>query len=234
MDTGRQIAKGRDGAIYEFGPGRVLRKTFDGRNLEGEARTMEYAAAHGYPVPEVHELRAGGTELVMERVDGPLMAAAIGKRPWTMAHHARVLADLHDTLHAIPAPAWLRQLPNEGDHFVHLDLHPLNVIMAEQGPVVVDWPNAARGDGLTDVALTYVLLTCPQMPGPRVAQIAVQPVRMLLARMFSRRYHGRELDARITTAAEWKAFDKNMNADEVASCLRLAERMRRRATHSSH
>lgn len=228
METGRQIAKGRDGAIYEYGPGRVLRKTFDGRNLESEARMMAYAAAHGYPVPEVHELRAGGTELVMERVDGPLMMDAMVKRPWTMGQHARVLADLHDALHAIPAPEWLRRLPDEGDQLVHLDLHPLNVIMAARGPVVIDWPNAARGDGLTDVALTYVLLTCPEMPGPRIAQIAAQPGRVLLARTFARRYRGRELDDRIATAAEWKAFDKNMNQDEVASLLRLAGRMRRR------
>jgi aminoglycoside phosphotransferase (APT) family kinase protein len=228
VETGRQIAKGRDGAIYEYGPDRVLRRTFDGRNLEGEARLMVYAAAQGYPVPEVHELRAGGTELVMERVDGPLMMNAIAKRPWTMTHHARVLADLHDSLHAIPAPEWLRQLPNEGDQLVHLDLHPLNVIMAERGPVVIDWPNAARGDGLTDVALTYVLLTCPKVPGPRIARIAAQPGRVVLARMFARRYRGRPLEARIAAAAEWKAFDKNMDEDEVASCLRLADRMRRR------
>lgn len=229
MDVGRQIAKGRDGAIYEYGAGRVLRKTFDGRSLESEARIMRHAAEHGYPVPEVHELRAGGTELVMERIDGPLMMDAIAKQPWTMGRHAHLLADLHDSLHAIPAPEWLRQLPDEGDQLVHLDLHPLNVIMAERGPVVIDWPNAARGDGLTDVALTYVLLTCPQMPGPRIAQIAAQPVRLVLARMFAGRYRGRPLDARITTAAEWKAFDKNMDEDEMGSCLRLAERMRRRA-----
>ena len=234
METGRQIAKGRDGAIYEYGPGRVLRKTFDGRNLEGEARTMAYVAAQGYPVPEVHELRAGGTELVMERVDGPLMMNAIANAAVDDGPPRGVLADLHDSLHTIPAPEWLRQLPDEGDQLVHLDLHPLNVIMAERGPVVIDWPNAARGDGLTDVALTYVLLTCPQMPGPRIAQIAAQPVRVHLAATFARRYRGPELDARIATAAEWKAFDKNMDADEVASCLRLAARMRRRAPHSSH
>ena len=69
--------------------------------------------------------------------------------------------------------------------------------MAERGPVVVDWPNAARGDGLTDVGLTYVLLTCPEMPAPRAVQLAAQPVRLLLARMFASRYRGPDLDARI-------------------------------------
>ncbi len=228
MEAGRQIAQGRDGAIYEFGPGLVLRKTFDGRSLEGEARVMEYAAWHGYPVPAVHELRAGGTEIVMERIDGPVMMDAIGGRPWAMRYFARMLADLHDALHEIPAPEWLRRLPDGGDRLVHLDLHPLNVMMAPRGPVVIDWPNAAAGDGLTDVASTYVLLTCPKMPAARAVQLMAHPARLALARAFARRHRGPELDARIVTAAEWKAFDSNMDPDEVASCLRMAGRMRRR------
>ena len=38
---------------------------------------MEYARAQGYPVPEVHELRSNDTEIVMERIAGPLMSDAI-------------------------------------------------------------------------------------------------------------------------------------------------------------
>ena len=74
----------------------MLRKTFDGRSLEGEARTMVYAAEQGYPVPAIHEVRGGGTELVMERIDGPIMMDAIVKQPWAMGRYARMLADLHD------------------------------------------------------------------------------------------------------------------------------------------
>jgi aminoglycoside phosphotransferase (APT) family kinase protein len=231
---GRQIAKGRDGAIYEYGPGLVLRRTFDGRSLEGEARTMRYAAERGYPVPEVHDVLAGGTELVMERIEGPIMMDAMLKELWKVRSYANLLADLHDTLHAIPAPDWLPRLPDGGDRLVHLDLHPLNVIMAARGPVVIDWPNAAAGHGLSDVAATYVLLTCPQMPGPRLVQVAARPFRSALARAFVRRYRGRGLDATIATAADRKARDRNMTPEEVASCGRLATRMRRRATQSSH
>ncbi len=234
VEAGRQIAAGRDGAIYEFGPGKVLRKTFDGRSLEDEARIMAFVAEQGYPVPAVHELRAGGTELVMDRIEGPLMMDAIVRQPWTFTHHASTLADLHDALHEITAPGWFRQLRGEGDRVVHLDLHPLNVIMSERGPVVIDWPNAARGDGLSDVALTYVLLTCPKMPAPRITQLAAQPLRLLLARSFTRRYRrgsgGRALRSTIATAAERKALDRNLDADEAAKCRRLAGVMRRRAT----
>jgi aminoglycoside phosphotransferase (APT) family kinase protein len=228
MEPGALIASGRDGDIFEFGDGLVLRKTRDGRSIEPEARIMRYAADHGYPVPAVHDVRAKGSEIVMQRIDGPLMMDLMVKRPWTMPRYASLLADLHDQLHRVPAPEWLGQWPDGGDCLVHLDLHPLNVLMSARGPVVIDWSNAARGEALSDVALTYVLLTCPRMPGPRGLQIAVQPARVCLARLFTRRYRGKDLDAYIAVAADLKTLDRNMSPDEIANLHRLARRMRRR------
>jgi aminoglycoside phosphotransferase (APT) family kinase protein len=228
MEPGALIASGRDGDIFEFGDGLVVRKTRDGRSIEPEARIMRYAADHGYPVPAVHDVRANGSAIVMQRIDGPLMMDLMAKRLWTMPRYASLLADLHDQLHKIPAPEWLGQWSDGGDRLVHLDLHPLNVLMSAHGPVVIDWSNAARGEALSDVALTYVLLTCPRMPGPRALQIAVQPARVGLARLFARRYRGKDLGARIAVAADVKALDRNMSPDEIANLHRLARRMRQR------
>jgi hypothetical protein len=47
MEPGRLLASGRDGDIFEFGPGLVLRKAKSGRVIEGEARTIQYARDHG-------------------------------------------------------------------------------------------------------------------------------------------------------------------------------------------
>jgi aminoglycoside phosphotransferase (APT) family kinase protein len=229
MERGALIASGRDGDIFEFGDGLVLRKTRDGRSIEHEARIMRYAADHGYPVPEVHDVRANGSEIIMGRIDGPLMMGPMAKRPWTIPRYASMLADLHDQLHEIPAPDWLGQSSDSGDRLVHLDLHPLNVLLSADGPVVIDWANAARGEGLTDVAFTYVLLTCPRMPGPRVLQIAAQPARVGLARLFVRRYQGGGLAEHIAVAAELKTLDRNMTPDEIANLRRLARRMRQRS-----
>jgi len=223
------IASGRDADIFEFGEGLVLRKARDGRSIEHEARVMRYAAEHGYPVPDVHEVRANGSEIIMERIHGPLMMGPMVKQPWTMPRYASLLADLHDQLHEIPAPHWLGESRDGGDRLVHLDLHPLNVLLSARGPVVIDWANAARGDGLSDVALTYVLLTCPEMPGPRVLQIAAQPARNGLARLFARRYRGSNLAERIAVEAELKTLDPNMTPDEIANMHRLARRMRRKS-----
>jgi aminoglycoside phosphotransferase (APT) family kinase protein len=217
------LASGRDGDIFAFAPGLVLRKTRDGRSIAHEARIMEYVAGHGYPVPRIEEVRAGGTEIVMERIAGPIMMQTMEKGLGALKQGARVLADLHDRLHVIPAPDWLPSL-EEGDSVLHLDLHPLNVIASERGPVVIDWGNARAGDALTDVALTYVLLTCPRMPGPWITRFALQPARQWLAKQFVQRYRGRELNARIARAADLKALDHNMAPDEVKKCHQLARK----------
>jgi aminoglycoside phosphotransferase (APT) family kinase protein len=214
--------------VYAHGPGRVLRRTFDGRSIAAEADVMRYAAEHGYPVPAIHEVRAGGTEVVMDRIDGPSMMDAMMRRPWQMPRLSRLLADLHDRLHRIPAPDWLPRLDG-GDRLLHLDLHPMNVLMAAGGPVVIDWTNAAAGEPLADVANTVVLFTCPDIPLPRPVQIAAGPPRQAMARIFARRYRGADLDRHLVTAAELKTLDRNMSAHEVVRLQRFADRVRARS-----
>jgi tRNA A-37 threonylcarbamoyl transferase component Bud32 len=229
MEPGPLLASGRDGDIFEFGPGLVLRRAKNGRVIEGEARTIAYAREHGYPVPEIHEVRAGGTEIVMERIEGPMMMDVMLKQPWLMRRYAHELADLHDRLHVIPAPEWLPDLDG-GDRLVHLDLHPMNVMITQSGPIVIDWPNAARGDSLSDVGVTFVLLTCPRVPGSRMLNAAVRPMRVALAKAFASRYKGAALDEKLVLAAQLKAIDKNLSAEEVAACRKLEARTRARMT----
>jgi aminoglycoside phosphotransferase (APT) family kinase protein len=95
---------------------------------------------------------------------------------------------------------------------------------------VIDWPNAARGDPLLDVALTYILFTCPRMPGPALLNTAMQPVRRLMANTFAKRYRGRELDRQLIKGAALKMLDTNMSPDELAAIQRLGERARARAS----
>ena len=227
------LASGRDGDIFEFAPGLVLRRARDGRSIAHEARTMHFVAEHGYPVPRIEDVRADGTEIIMERIDGPSMMDAMVKPPWKLGGHLRLVADLHDRLHRIPAPDWLPGMAGSGDRILHLDLHPLNVIMSASGPVVIDWPNARRGDPLLDVAVTYALIACADIPLPRLAAAPMGAVRTpLLDRFFARRYVGAAFYGRVAEMAELKCFDPNMSPNEVRSLRRLAARAAVRAQES--
>ncbi len=154
--AGRLLASGRDSDILEYGDHQVLRRSRTGRSIASEARTMEYARSHGYPVPAVDEVSDDGTEVVMERINGPLLATSLTRPPWRMRRGGALLAELHQRLHRIAAPDWLAEAPcGHGDRLVHLDLHPLNVILSPSGPVVIDWANARprgrRGRSGTDL-----------------------------------------------------------------------------------
>jgi aminoglycoside phosphotransferase (APT) family kinase protein len=219
------LASGRDGDIFEFAPGLVLRKTRDGRSIAHEARIMRYAAEQGFPVPRIEAVRGDGAEIIMERIDGPVMVDAMVRPPWKLGVHMRMLADLHDRLHEIEGPDWLPGMPGGGDRLLHLDFHPLNVIMSPNGPVVVDWPNARRGDPMTDVALTYALVACGRIPLPRPVAGALNAVRRpLLQRTFAQRYLGAEFYGRLAEMAELKCFDPNMAPDEIRALRALARR----------
>ena len=68
---GPLLAAGRDCDIYEYEAGLVLRRARSGRSLAAEAEAMQYLADRGFPVPQIDEISGDGTDLVMERIEGP-------------------------------------------------------------------------------------------------------------------------------------------------------------------
>ena len=71
--------------------------------------------------------------------------------------------------------ARLETLPN-GDHLLHGDLHPDNVILGTRGAIAIDWMGAARGDAAADAARTALILELgsppPGLPATRRTVIA--------------------------------------------------------------
>jgi aminoglycoside phosphotransferase (APT) family kinase protein len=219
------LASGRDADIFEYGPGLVLRRTRDRRSLAGEARIMAYLHDQGFPVPAVDELSDDGSDLVMERIDAPSMVEAVGRAPWTVRHQGRVLADLHHRLHEIPAPEFLAPAPvGEGDRVVHLDLHPLNVLVGRGGPVVIDWTGASRGDPDADVALAWLLMSAGAVPGGGLKAALLGWARGLLVNAFTGQFDRDRVARTLPAVLEWKVRDPHMSEQEIAGMRRLVER----------
>jgi streptomycin 6-kinase len=201
--VGRVIAEGRASEIVDLGGGRVLRRFKAGGRPDREAEIMEHARAHGYPVPEVLEVREGS--LVLERVDGVTMLAELRRKPWRMRGHARTLAQLHHRLHDIPF---------EDGRLLHFDLHPDNVLLAARGPVVIDWTNARAGEPARDVALTWLI--CETSAG-------------LLGRVFAR-FFLRHVDVQavrlgLPAASAFRLADPNVTDAERERVHDLVRRM---------
>jgi hypothetical protein len=215
-EPGKLIAAGRDSNIYEYGKGRVLRRSRNGRSQTIEAKTMEYARAHGYPAPEVFSVSDDGIDMVMARIVGPTMIEAASAHPWKLKRFGRELAELHQSLHRLEAPSWLPGAPcGSGNALLHMDFHPLNVLLSSEGPVVVDWTGASRGDPLVDVAATWVLLASGELTGHPLQAGIAKVGRSVFLDAYLKPFSGSGVDSVLREVVEWKSQDPNMTASEV-------------------
>ena len=218
---GTKLAEGRDSEIFEHGPGRVLRLARDGRSLVLEAEVMTYVRDRGYPAPAVYD--AGEGYLVMQRLDGPTMLAAL-RRPSRLAEYGRLLAELHRQLHEIPALPGLPAVDLAGDRLLHRDLHPLNVLMTEGGPMVIDWANAARGDPSYDVADTWVLFATAEVPGGVSDRMMAAIGRRIFLKHFLAALDARSAQLAIPVVVEDRLANRNMTEPEKARMRRMLKR----------
>jgi hypothetical protein len=153
----------------------------------------------------------------------------LSKRPWTFRRNAARLATLHHRLHEIPAPDWLKRVFGGGDRVIHLDLHPLNVILSPQGPRPIDWTNAAGGPGPADVALTWLLMATADIPGGALRGAVGGVFRTMFVRSFLGHFEIDAVRTVLPAVGTWKCEDRNMRPAEVAAMRHLvaAESSRR-------
>ena len=174
-------------------------------------------------MPHIEEVRADGTEIVMERIDGPIMMDAMVRPPWKLGDHLRLLADLHDRLHQIDGPDWLPGMPDGGrpaaaprsapaqrDHVAERSgRHRL----AERARAATRWPTSRSPTRSSRAAASR----CRARSRWRSTRCG----RPLLRRTFAKRYLGRDFYRRVAEMAELKCFDENMDADEIRALRRL-------------
>jgi len=139
------------------------------------------------------------------------MLEDLRRRPWRLRSHGQLLATLHERLHVIAAPPALGI-----GAFLHLDLHPENVLIADGGPVVIDWTNAGAGDPWLDVALTWVILATSDAPG-----IVARAGRSAFTRSFLAMFDPSEVRRALPAAAERRLRDPNVRDTEREAVRRL-------------
>jgi thiamine kinase-like enzyme len=151
----------------------------------------------------------------MERIDGVDMVAVMSKRPWTIRRHGRVLADLHHRLHELAAPDWLKSAPiGVGDRLLHLDLHPLNVIMSSRGPIVIDWSGACRGDPAIDVALTWTIMAAGEVATNPFMTMILGRARAALVKSFVDSFDVDLVKPCLKDVVAWKVADPHLSESE--------------------
>jgi aminoglycoside phosphotransferase (APT) family kinase protein len=225
---GRLVGSGRSAEVYDIGNGRVLRRHRDTADSQPEADIMVHLAKADFPVPAVYD--ASGPDLVMERLDGRDMLADLGRRPWLARQHGRLLADLHNRLHAIEAPPGLRAAFEPGNKVLHLDLHPGNVMLTARGPVVIDWTSAGAGAAVADVAMAYVILASSETDLlPLLVRLAVRPLRAIHLAQFLANAVDDPWPV-MASAARQRMKDPNVRPSEAARLQRIADRAERTGT----
>lgn len=216
----RLLASGRHSDVYELGRDRVLRRTRDAASMPPwEADVMRLARAHGVPVPEVFDV--DGLDMIMARVRGPTMLEDLSRRPWRLRAHARTLVELHRLVHRVPAPATLPAPFGEGECLLHRDLHPANVIISRDGPVLIDWQGSVRGPAAADLAHTYLLLVTSTVPGPRLRTAIARSGQALFAAAFRTAAGPAAIDAYLRTVAEYRLTDSSLLPEEAQRIRRL-------------
>ena len=242
-------AWGEDKVLKLFYPG------FSPEYVQYEYDINCKAAETGLPVPQVYQkLELDGRQgIVFERIEGPLMFELMFARPDRVVELTRAFADVHAQIHrtrvsgfpglrdaldgVVTSSPWidetqrahvhsiLRALP-EGEALLHGDFHPLNVVFAEQGAIVLDWLTARQDDPHAGVANTLVIMRHAHVPSDDPAVIEQFNV---MRGVFLRTYRQRYLEQRPETC--WETVERWMiplilgrltlgNEDERESLLR--------------
>ncbi len=206
--------------MYDLGDGRVLRRNRSGASTDDEAAVMRHLRRHGYPVPEIHA--ADGADIVMDRVDGPTMLEAFGRRPWMISSWARLLASLHHRLEAVPVPELaLPERFGVPEVLVHGDLHPDNVMLSVAGPVVIDWPNSSVGPRHAEAASTWIIVATSEIDAGGLLGRMQRAARSRFLSVFLDRVDRDAARALLEPVAAHRLNDRNLRPAEATAIHQL-------------
>ena len=181
--------------------------------IENEARVAHAIVAAGIPTPAAGKIVEieGRRGLVYERIYGRSLLDELNAHPWRLFQLARTLADLQAQVHNLQLadlPSYKKSLAGsiqraehlppdlrektlglletlpEGETVCHADFHPGNVLLTANGPIIIDWMTAMRGNPWADVARTSLILQI----GARAAGNQLNPLLRGAISLYHRTY----------------------------------------------
>lgn len=187
----------------------ALRVLKPGQRSTAAREVAAFEAAHmaGLPVPALHAhgLWNNHPVLLLGWCAGRTLAAVLGEQPWRVRSLGLAFGRAQARIHRAPVPlgfsenwiAWagedpplaerLRRVTGKPASLLHLDYHPLNVLIEGTGiGCILDWANARAGDPRADIARTYTILHVEPF-GPRLSP-ALEVGRRVLALYWRRGY----------------------------------------------
>ena len=161
----------------------------------------------------------------LHALDGRQLGLVEPDRPGLLEHAlfgARQLIENDGVRALTPLLAWLEEreasLPQGGSSVLHLDYHPLNVLVHDgELSGVIDWANVTVGDAHIDVASTVTLLATGPVPDdvPTWARLLLPAVRRFLVGRYLANYaRKRPLDRRrlrfyeVAAALRWLVYSQ--------------------------
>ena len=236
-DPGPVVGTGRAATVYDIGGGRVLRRYHahlsrdrTAHDVEREASAMRWVRTHGVAAPEVFDV--DGSDLVMERIVGRSLLDGLATKPHRLPAAGRILADFHRQLDGVPVLETLpcRYPPDDADGpvgIVHGDLHPDNVMLSPDGPMLIDWTNACVGDRGADLAQTWIIVAHLGRPDGRVMNALEGGARRVLLRSFLGGVDRARAESWLTRVASGRLEDPNLkDVERVRLRQRVIERTR--------
>jgi uncharacterized protein (TIGR02172 family) len=210
-----------------------------------EAKIGKTVNEAGVPSPAVFEIIDidGRKGVILQRISGKSVLKHIETEPWNTYYFAQRIASLHFKIHKCTTDGLLSQkerfeytvkrsseilgargkrildyvdkLP-DGESICHGDLHFNNIIISEDKYIPIDWNGAYKGNPLSDVARTCLIMTSPMIPPgtpfmmDKLYQCTKWLIYMTYLNEYMKRAKGRfeDLDAWMLPVAAAKLKDK--------------------------
>ena len=196
---------------------KLLRDGFKASMIDDEASKTAAASAAGAPAPAFHGIVdiGGRPGVVFDKVEGELLLDEAVGEPFRLRRWGKKLGDIHAMIlshtsqdlpplkvvladridvtdlpaaHKVAAKDRLSLLPDSAA-VLHGDFHPGNVILTDDGPVLIDWIDATRGAPAADIARTLWLLS----PATVSDGVANRRIMTSVQSIFRRAYRARVL-----------------------------------------